>query len=476
MPLNVNYVYFIFLASISSISHSQQISEQQLRIILAKNNISYTKHPGPDTKSPLFTLGKALFFTKSLSLENDVACASCHHPLLAGGDQLALPIGVMPKNPDTLGPERKIRPDLPDDNGYLDINDHHNVPRNSPTTFNIGLYTSRMFWDGRVEKLDDGSVTTPESGYGFTDPNTGTDIVAAQALFPVGSKDEMRNYINQPHDRQYKIHETLVARLLGKNARFTRSQHKFWRDIFEKAFNKSWQAITYTDISNALSHYQKSQIFTKSPWSNYLAGNNDSLTEKQKQGAVLFFSGIENNGAGCYQCHSSEHFSDEQFHVLAIPQIGKGKNVGRYGDDDFGRYLVTGKQQDKYAFRTPALLNVELTQPYGHDGAYEKLTDIIKHHNSPETILNESLIKKLPANIPNKNVMTNTGYALQQLKQKPQTLMKLKVKLDDKQLDALVAFLKSLTDPCINSASCLQPWLPDEQWIKRKELRMLGYP
>ena len=467
--INLALLPLIFI----SICQAESINDELLRNIISKNNIKQSTYKKPDTEAALFKLGKALFFTRLLSLQNDVACASCHHPLLAGGDQLALPIGVMPKSPDTLGSERKIRPDLPADNGYLDINDYHNVPRNSPTTFNINLYKTRMFWDGRVEKLDDDSVATPESGYGFTDPNAGTDIVAAQALFPVASKDEMRNYINQPHDRQYKIHETLVARLLGINARVLRPQHKFWRDLFEKALNKSWQVITYTDISDALSHYQKSQIFTKSPWSNYLTGSNDSLTEKQKQGAVLFFTSIENNGAGCYRCHNGEHFSDEQFHVLAIPQIGKGKNVGRYGDDDYGRYLVTGEQQDKYAFRTPALLNVELTQPYGHDGAYENLTDIIKHHNSPETILNESLIKKLPANIPNKNVMTNTGYALQQLKQKPQTLIKLKVELEDKQIDALVAFLKSLTDPCIKSTSCLQPWLPDEQWTKRNELRML---
>ena len=31
-------------------------------------------------------LGRALFFSKTLSGDKDTACVSCHHPLLAGGD------------------------------------------------------------------------------------------------------------------------------------------------------------------------------------------------------------------------------------------------------------------------------------------------------------------------------------------------------------------------------------------------------
>ncbi|HRX05326.1 MAG TPA: cytochrome c peroxidase, partial [Anaerolineae bacterium] len=48
----------------------------------------------PAIDDPLAQLGKQLFFTKALSGDMDVACASCHHPLLAGGDGLAVGVGV----------------------------------------------------------------------------------------------------------------------------------------------------------------------------------------------------------------------------------------------------------------------------------------------------------------------------------------------------------------------------------------------
>jgi cytochrome c peroxidase len=38
---------------------------------------------------------------------------------------------------------------------------------------------------------------------------------------------------------------------------------------------------------------------------------------------------------------------------------------------------------DAYRFRTPSLRNVALTAPYGHNGAYPNLSDMIRHHLDP---------------------------------------------------------------------------------------------
>ena len=38
---------------------------------------------------------------------------------------------------------------------------------------------------------------------------------------------------------------------------------------------------------------------------------------------------------------------------------------------------------DRYRFRTPSLRNVELTGPYGHNGAYRELTRMVEHHLNP---------------------------------------------------------------------------------------------
>ena len=40
----------------------------------------------PMIDDPVAQLGMQLFFTKALGGDTDVACVSCHHPLLGGGD------------------------------------------------------------------------------------------------------------------------------------------------------------------------------------------------------------------------------------------------------------------------------------------------------------------------------------------------------------------------------------------------------
>ena len=49
----------------------------------------------------------------------------------------------------------------------------------------------------------------------------------------------------------------------------------------------------------------------------------------------------------------------------------------------FGRFRETGNANDIYHFRTPSLLNVEMTAPYGHAGAYGTLEEMVRHYNNP---------------------------------------------------------------------------------------------
>jgi len=62
----------------------------------------------PAISDPAAHLGMELFFSKALGGDQDVACASCHHPALGGGDGLSLPVGIESDNPDLLGPGRTI--------------------------------------------------------------------------------------------------------------------------------------------------------------------------------------------------------------------------------------------------------------------------------------------------------------------------------------------------------------------------------
>ena len=59
------------------------------------------------------------------------------------------------------------------------------------------------------------------------------------------------------------------------------------------------------------------------------------------------------------------------------------------GKEDFGRELVTKKRSDRYKFRTPTLRNVALTGPWGHNGIFQTLEEVIDHHLNPEgTLIN----------------------------------------------------------------------------------------
>ena len=48
---------------------------------------------------------------------------------------------------------------------------------------------------------------------------------------------------------------------------------------------------------------------------------------------------------------------------------------------DLGRYVVTKKDEDKGAFKTPTLRDVARTAPYMHDGSLKTLEDVVEHYN-----------------------------------------------------------------------------------------------
>jgi cytochrome c peroxidase len=97
----------------------------------------------------------------------------------------------------------------------------------------------------------------------------------------------------------------------------------------------------------------------------------------------LFYKGNA-SGNTCASCHSGLYQSDQQFHAIAMPQIGAGRGSNSPGQtgghEDFGREQVTGNAADTLKFRTPILRNVALTAPYGHGGAYNTLRAVVEHH------------------------------------------------------------------------------------------------
>ena len=392
----------------------------------------------PDISNPKAQLGMKLFFSKSLGGNKNTACASCHHPMLGGGDDLSLSIGVAADKPDALGADRQT----------ADFK-HTQVPRNAPTTFNIVFWNKILFHDGRIERLENNEITTPDMTYPKSDILAGDSLAQAQARFPITSAEEMRGeYLNA------SLNQTLrraLAKRLQKN----------WLDEFQKGFDQkntsAEELITEQNYSEAIAAYENSQVLINNPWKSYVEGDKNAISDNAKKGAKLFFTEQDKGGAGCASCHSGDFFTDEKAHNTGMPQVGLGKSNGKTGSNDYGCELTTKLAKDKFRFRTPSLLNVEVTGPWGHAGAYTSLEAVTEHMLSPEKSAKNYDVKQLKQkNINVKDVKANTLEALNygiHLKPKPNTTK------DD--VRYLVSFLKSLTDPCVHDRDCMSKWIPD---------------
>ncbi|WP_227173279.1 cytochrome-c peroxidase [Marinobacter sp. CA1] len=453
---------------------------QQVRALADSQGLTGDPSQGralPSIESPQAQLGMQLFFSKGLSGTLDTACVSCHHPFLGGGDDLPLSVGVEADLPDLLGPGR-----LHSSAGHH-FDGGPTVPRNAPSTFNIAFYDDVLFHDGRVESLDKtpglsgagGGIRTPDSPFGVADPTAGDNLATAQARFPVTSKEEMRGFEFEADGDNTSVRDHLASRLRGEVVALSGNT---WLEAFrtglEQPAASAETLITYDNVAAALASYQNSQVLVDNPWRAFLAGDDDAIGSDAKQGALLFFTEVANGGAGCSGCHQGDFFTDEQFHVVAMPQIGRGKGDGADGTDDFGRFRETGNPDDRYAFRTPHLLNVADTGPWGHAGGYGSLEAVVRHHLNPRQAMARYDASQLDPSIQVSNLQANTGRALDQL-DALQAAGKSKLvtaALDDDQVQQLVAFLNALTDPCVTTPSCMAQWIPEDALLDPDSLRL----
>jgi len=457
-------------------SDSNNVStDSRLQKIITDNGLTGDPMSGrtiPDISSNEAQLGMRLFFSKSLGGDQDSACVTCHHPTLGGGDDLSLPVGVGATDPDLLGPGR-----LHDSNSP-----HHDggppVPRNAPTTFNIAGWDSVLFHDGRVESLgktagqngDDGEgIRTPDITFGSEDGLSGDNLAQAQARFPITSHEEMKGFNNDDKNNQ-GIRDYLSSRLGGYgDGAGELSDTSYWLEKFRTVFNQPAgtpeELINEQNIAFLIGEYERSQSFVDTPWKRYIEGDNAALSEKAKNGAVLFYNSVADGGANCASCHSGDFFTDEKFHNLAMPQIGRGKGDGVDGTDDFGRFRETKLADDLYAFRTPSLINVEVTGPWSHAGAYTSLEAVVRHHLNPSTAISNYDTSQLShTGIQNLDkLQSNTQKALDKLEDDRLAGKDViqNVSLSDTQVDEVVEFLKALTDPCVKDRNCLAKWIVD---------------
>ena len=274
-------------------------------------------------------LGQKLFFDGRLSADDTVACATCHDPARAFTDGRPVSIGI-----------------------------HGRVgQRNAPTILNA-LYNKTQFWDGRAKTLEE------------------------QASFPIINSFEM----GQP------TLDAAVSKLAGIEE---------YKQAFQKVFGRP---LNGPDLLRAIAAYERTLVSFDSPFDHFIAGDQNAINESAKRGWELF-----NTKARCNKCHALTeterdvtNFTDFDFHNIGIgilrhnvvPLARKAEQEIASGHLEavdraaiqtemsvLGRFLITKKEADIAAFKTPIFRNILVTGPYFHDGSQETLWDVMDHYN-----------------------------------------------------------------------------------------------
>ncbi|KXK34918.1 MAG: Cytochrome c551 peroxidase [Chlorobi bacterium] len=220
--------------------------------------------------------------------------------------------------------------------------------RNSPTSLNAG-FQFLQFWDGRAADL------------------------AEQAKGPILNPVEMA----MPSEK------AVEDRLSGIPE---------YVEMFKKAFPNTRRNITYQNVASAIAAFERTLV-SPSPFDEYVKGNSEALTAKQKLGLQTFIA------TGCASCHNGPTFGGNTFQKLGM--------LHPFASKDAGRYEVTKDPADSMMFKVPILRNIALTAPYFHNGSVPTLHEAVKL------------------------------MAWHQLDKK----------LDENEIDVIVTFLEGLSDP-----------------------------
>jgi len=378
----------------------------------------------PDERSlaPLELLGKRVFEDASLSRPAGVSCASCHDAQKAfqGNNGSSVPAVARGSLPTSLG------------------------KRNTPSIMYESFAPPFGFIDEKDEET--GKVEKIPAGGQFYDGRA-RDLLA-QVEGPMLDPLEM----NAPSKRfivdavQGGAYADLVRQVYGD---------KIFADP-DAAFEKLAQAVVAFE-STARFHPFASKF------DDYLRGD-AQLTALEKKGFDLFKDPKKGN---CLACHAGKEesrnpqdwlFTDFTYDALggpknkAIPTAAKPDFAGDLGlcaRPGLAEAAPAGFKVESVcgAFKVPTLRNVAVTGPYLHNGVFDRLRDVVAFYATRDTDPGRWYPKDargkpqkfddLPRSA-HENVNVDEAPYDRKPGQKP--------RLSEKDVDAIVAFLETLTD------------------------------
>jgi cytochrome c peroxidase len=196
----------------------------------------------------------------------------------------------------------------------------------------------------------------------------------------------------------------------------------FYTNLFTQTFGTP--EVTSERVSKALAQFVRSIVSVQSKYDAALAAGNNfaNLTTQENLGRQIFFGqGASFSHVTCAACHGSDNF-------VPGPNINNNGLENPYVDKGLG--ALTGLPQDEGLFKVPSLRNIELTAPYMHDGRFATLEQVVEFYDSG-VVAHPNLSP--PLRIPPGNP--------------PASGTPLRLNLTPQQKAALVAFMKTLTDP-----------------------------
>ncbi|MEP0072805.1 MAG: cytochrome c peroxidase [Marinomonas sp.] len=383
----LRYSFGVIAVSIllSACSEPKQITEQP------KATKSSRELPIAAT-DPKALLGSQLFFDVNLSKERNQSCATCHD----------IANGFVDKRNDVFS-------------GSVSLgSDGHSVgTRNTPMAaysafsppfhqMSNGEYRGGQFLDGRSSGL-------AEQAQGpFVNP---VEMALADGAAVVERVKENERY------------ETMFDSLYGEGV----------LDDPEKG---------YLAISDAIATFEKTELFMPfdSKYDRVLRGE-DKFTPEEELGKTLFFSQQFTNCNACHQLNPSPFYDQETFTNFEYRNIGVPANGavtarnGGFVDNGLLENEAINDPKQAGKFKVPSLRNVAVTGPYMHNGVFQDLRTVVlfyDKYNNPTRTINPETGKpwaepEVAENIDFENL--EIGPAL-----------------PDQRVDAIVAFLKTLTD------------------------------
>ncbi len=138
-------------------------------------------------------------------------------------------------------------------------------------------------------------------------------------------------------------------------------QNDEYKRLFESLYS---DGITYDNVIDAIVEFEKALITPDSKFDLFLKGK-AKLSKKEMRGYTLF------KQLGCISCHNGVNMGGNSFAKIGIfkPYI----NDRRYPD----RFEITHNAFDVRVFKVPTLRNIALTAPYFHDASQKTLKDAI---------------------------------------------------------------------------------------------------